>query len=1310
VLKSAGVWYFLDVDSLNNRPAQLPNGTELAYVIGTKKIYRWNRALSVWEEYSTGGSSGLTMPFDSIYFNPTTVDPDTAELKYNADLKTFVFGADGTVIEIGQKAAWYVKNQTGSTIPKGTVVRAAGTLGSSGRILIEPMEIDGTVESKYLLGIVAADIADGSDGYVIDFGKLRKFNTSAWSDGDVLYADDAGGLTNVEPNPPNLRLPIAFVVHDDATNGVLAIRVQTGNELHELHDVDTTGINNGNAIVWDGSKWTPSAVDLDTTNELSKYVFNQSYLRNWRRVLIDAKDYSTGSAKVLLIGDSNINQRDRFYTQIKSFIGATLAVNSIGWAGLTDNQQPVADMSITPAGTWSASDNEEGLSLTSAISSTAASTYTITTSSTTFNIARIHYRQYSGGGTFSWAVDGGSATNVNTNGTEGTGIITISGLSNTTHTIVLTVVSGTVELYGIVADVNEVGARFYKAGNDGSTSGNWATSALTTTWRQGIADIDPDLVIIQLGSNDVFYDSTTTAYSTRLRSLIGSIRAAVSEVDIMIVACADHGGKTTDDSGEFATVAKQVAVDSACTFLSLFDLHKDAAQNITDGIYSDNVHWTGLGGAINSGYIGDILMTILPGASLDSRWTTINTTDIRYNTGSVVMAGTGGGTIPTGYSYSMFRNTSGSPQVWFRNNSGGADSKHWDEVYGTTSVTFRLVNDANSGATTWLTVNRSGTTLSNIMFGGTTLFGNNDVGVNVSTPNGFEVRRALSTTARGAANVRLGLNGSAPSLFLETTGSDQWNIDNASGVLRFVRNASAAVVQFSGNGDVTSLGNAIFQGSGNTIFNQSGGSFGIGTASPSGLQVNTTVSDPYRGTTNVRIGRTGNFPRLYLEEGSSSNSQWNLDVVSGTLRFVRNSSTVPVQFNSSGQVGFGATTPSYALDGGSSTNAIRLPVGTVAQRPTGANGLLRFNSDSLQYEGYITSAWVQLATRAYARSLVSALPTTNIYTADGSLTGNRTLHGAGYTLRFNANTVVRDSFKVAGLADHTDPDSIVTTAGGWLGKKKFLMPAANAYDGTSTGFFHDDFKLGFQTSGTNYYHLDYADTTGYWEKGTYSQEGLGQTWSGVYGDVGIGNDNFVELYSVNPLRTVYYTHTLNLSPTTGLRYRKEGAATLDLFIIDSSGTQRNYVYGTGAKEAADLSKTQSNYVAGFATDGTVLDLELKRDTTIYVTDADYNLPTALTAAQISRRYKTIIIYSKLTASATSDNQIILPSSASDYLQCVFIVYSNDASADADATSIDFTTNGAVDGAGGTVSTYAMVGGEKIEVRAVNDSGYKWMFY
>jgi hypothetical protein len=43
-----------------------------------------------------------------------------------------------------------------------------------------------------------------------------------------------------------------------------------------------------------------------------------------------------------------------------------------------------------------------------------------------------------------------------------------------------------------------------------------------------------------------------------------------------------------------------------------------------------------------------------------------------------------------------------------------------------------------------------------------------------------------------------------------------------------------------------------------------------------------------------------------------------------------------------------------------STGAVKLPVGTTAQRPTGADGKIRFNSDTDKFEGYDGTEWGQL--------------------------------------------------------------------------------------------------------------------------------------------------------------------------------------------------------------------------------------------------------------------------------------------------------------------------------------------------------------
>jgi|9_EtaG_2_1085328.scaffolds.fasta_scaffold00169_15 hypothetical protein len=52
------------------------------------------------------------------------------------------------------------------------------------------------------------------------------------------------------------------------------------------------------------------------------------------------------------------------------------------------------------------------------------------------------------------------------------------------------------------------------------------------------------------------------------------------------------------------------------------------------------------------------------------------------------------------------------------------------------------------------------------------------------------------------------------------------------------------------------------------------------------------------------------------------------------------------------------TAPDATFNG---TTAVKLPAGTGAQRPTGVNGMLRYNSDDAQFEGYAGGAWGAIA-------------------------------------------------------------------------------------------------------------------------------------------------------------------------------------------------------------------------------------------------------------------------------------------------------------------------------------------------------------
>ena len=67
-----------------------------------------------------------------------------------------------------------------------------------------------------------------------------------------------------------------------------------------------------------------------------------------------------------------------------------------------------------------------------------------------------------------------------------------------------------------------------------------------------------------------------------------------------------------------------------------------------------------------------------------------------------------------------------------------------------------------------------------------------------------------------------------------------------------------------------------------------------------------------------------------------------------------------VFITSAGFVGLGSTAPRVSLDASQETDAIALPQGTTAQRPTGNNPYIRYNTTNSALEFYNGTDWVEI--------------------------------------------------------------------------------------------------------------------------------------------------------------------------------------------------------------------------------------------------------------------------------------------------------------------------------------------------------------
>ena len=152
----------------------------------------------------------------------------------------------------------YVRNQTGATVTKGTVVYISGATGNTATISKAIATTDGT--SAQTLGLIKDDIANNGFGYVVVFGRVSGLDTQSLNEGEQLYLSPtvAGGYTTTKPYAPYHLVYVGIVTRSHPTQGSIEVRVQNGYELDEIHDVYAQNPQNGDVLQYVSSTglWT----------------------------------------------------------------------------------------------------------------------------------------------------------------------------------------------------------------------------------------------------------------------------------------------------------------------------------------------------------------------------------------------------------------------------------------------------------------------------------------------------------------------------------------------------------------------------------------------------------------------------------------------------------------------------------------------------------------------------------------------------------------------------------------------------------------------------------------------------------------------------------------------------------------------------------------------------------------------------------------------------------------------------------------------------------------------------------------------
>lgn len=195
---------------------------------------------------------------------------DALALKFNNPTGTTAQYLDGTGAPIdfptaGQAGTLVrqVRNETGATLTKGTVVYISGASGN--KALVSKAIATSDATSAQTFGIVQADITTNQNGYVVIRGDLSGLDTSSYAEGAQLYLSGttAGTFTSTKQYAPIHLVYVGIVTRSHVNQGSIEVAIQNGYELDELHNVQAQSPSNKNSIFFDSAdnQWKARAVN-----------------------------------------------------------------------------------------------------------------------------------------------------------------------------------------------------------------------------------------------------------------------------------------------------------------------------------------------------------------------------------------------------------------------------------------------------------------------------------------------------------------------------------------------------------------------------------------------------------------------------------------------------------------------------------------------------------------------------------------------------------------------------------------------------------------------------------------------------------------------------------------------------------------------------------------------------------------------------------------------------------------------------------------------------------------------------------------
>ncbi|MGQ6289134.1 SGNH/GDSL hydrolase family protein [Serratia sp. IR-2025] len=217
---------------------------------------------------------------------------------------------------------------------------------------------------------------------------------------------------------------------------------------------------------------------------------------------------------------------------------------------------------------------------------------------TNIKATQITLYYYDATGTFRYSIDGGTPISVTGGGTNTIKKVVISGLTDTLQTLNIDTVgnTGVASVLGAYLTSATKGVIVNKMGNGGTFGAQHLF--FQSQIPNYTSDLDLDLIVVNLGTNDYLQSRGTAQYANALRTMINTYRTALPNVGIIIVSPAQPNatGTPVPAMTAYRDAMRQVARDNNVEWFSFYDdMPSSWAVGNGLGAWQDSYHLSDIG-------------------------------------------------------------------------------------------------------------------------------------------------------------------------------------------------------------------------------------------------------------------------------------------------------------------------------------------------------------------------------------------------------------------------------------------------------------------------------------------------------------------------------------------------------------------------------------------------------------------------------------------------------------------------------------------------------------------------------------------